>query len=476
MLIDGKTRNAVAGETSELVNPATGDVTAHVPRGGQADVDLAVESAAAAFGSGVWTGMSADERSKILWRASELIDAHADELAAMETTQMGVPLSIAKVMMGFAAEAFRYNAGWPTKITGESTDLSNETSNGFAYTRREPVGVVGLIVPWNAPAALGSWKISSALAAGCSAVLKPSEETPSTALHIAALLLEAGLPEGVLNVVTGGGEAGAAIAGHRRIDKVSFTGSTATGQKIIQAASGNFKRLTLELGGKSACVILADADIDAAIATAAQAMYFNSGQICTAGQRIYVQRPVYEKVLAGLVEMAENIPLGDPMDAGTAMGPLVSRRQFDNVSRAIAGAREAGAQICAGGMRAGDRGFFYRPTVISGVHRDMAIMREETFGPALCVVPFDEPADIIEEINDTPYGLAGYIWTNRLDAAHDLAARIKAGMIWINSGSRIDYNVPLGGFKASGWGRENGKDGVLAYLETKSVVLTLQGR
>lgn len=473
LLIGGEDILAQSGEVSSLINPATESFLGNVAKGGACDVDAAVTIARTTFDDRAWTRLGSDQRSKILWRVSELIEKQADQMALADTTQMGVPLAFSKAMVAYAAEAFRYYAGWCSKINGIATDLPSEQTGSFAYTRLEPVGVAGLIIPWNAPSMLTSWKVAACLAAGCSGVVKPSEESPGSALQLGRILLEAGVPPGVVNIVPGGTEAGASLAAHDLVDKISFTGSTATGRRVIDAAKGNFKRLTLELGGKSPCVIMADADLARAVPAAAAAMYFNSGQVCTAGQRIYAQRPVYEAVVAQLAQIARGIAVGDPVDRATVMGPLVSKRQFDHVCDAIDRARAAGAEIVEGGRRVGEAGYFYAPTVIAGANESMDIMREETFGPAVCVVPFDDPEELLSSLNDSQYGLAAYLWTNHLDRAHRMAASIRAGMIWINSGSRIDYNLPLGGFKSSGWGRENGRDGVEAYLERKSVVVSI---
>ncbi|SCW70123.1 aldehyde dehydrogenase (NAD+) [Sphingobium faniae] len=473
MLIDGVRVAARSGKRSTLVNPSTGKSSMEVAYGDAEDIDAAVAVARGAFDSGIWSRARAEERAKILWRMADLIDANADALARADTEQMGMPFAFSKVMVGHAAEAFRYYAGWCTKIQGPSSDISGQEMMGFTYTRAEPVGVAGLIVPWNAPMLLTSWKIATSLAAGCTSVVKPSEETPLTALALAELLLEAGLPKGVVNVVTGGGEAGAHLAAHRDVDKISFTGSTATGRKIIQASAGNLKRVTLELGGKSPCVILADADLAKAVPAAAQAMYFNSGQVCTAGQRLFVQRPVYEQVVAEMVQIANGIKVGNPYDADTVMGPLVSGRQFGRVCELIESARKDGVTIRTGGEKVEGEGFFFRPTVMTEAGRDARVMREEIFGPAICIVPFDDPDTLLEEINDTEYGLSAYIWTRDIERAHRLAAQIQSGVVWINSGGLIDYRVPMGGFKASGWGRENGAKGLEAFLETKTVIVTL---
>ncbi|MHA3795387.1 aldehyde dehydrogenase family protein [Sphingomonas sp. YL-JM2C] len=473
MLIDGARVPARSGRRSALVNPTSGKASVEIACGGREDIDAAVAVARRTFDSGVWSRAKAEERAKILWRAADLVDANADRLARADTEQMGMPFAFSKTMVGIAAEAFRYYAGWCTKVQGPSSDLSDQAAMAFSYTRAEPVGVAGLIVPWNAPMLLTSWKIATSLAAGCTSVVKPSEETPLSALALAELLLEAGLPAGVVNVVTGGGEAGAHLAAHGGVNKVSFTGSTATGRKIVEASAGNFKRVTLELGGKSPCVILADADLSKAVPAASAAMFFNSGQVCTAGQRLFVQRPVYEEVLAGMIATANAIKVGNPYDADTVMGPLVSERQLGRVGALIGGARADGATIRAGGERLGDEGFFFKPTVLTETGRDSRVMREEIFGPAICVVPFDDPDALLEELNDTEYGLAAYLWTRDLDRAHRLAANIQAGVVWVNTGGMIDYRIPMGGFKASGWGRENGAKGIEAFLEQKTVVVAL---
>jgi acyl-CoA reductase-like NAD-dependent aldehyde dehydrogenase len=473
MRIGGQSVPARSGKTSEIINPANGDVLALVAEGAEADVEGAVSAATHAFASGIWRHKSADEKSRILWRVAELIEAHKDELARLETQNLGAPIWMTQHQVARAAEAFRYYAGWASKIHGTTADVSKPGRPGFAFTRKEPVGVAGLITPWNFPLLAAAWKLGPALAAGCTTVLKPAQETPLTSLRLADLLTEAGVPESVVNVVTGGGAAGAAIASHRNIAKISFTGSTATAKKIIEAAAGNLKRLTLELGGKSPLVICEDADLSRAIPAAAQVMFINSGQVCTAGSRLYVEGKIYDQVLEGISATIKQIGLGDPLEATTMMGPLVSERQLARVSELVESGRLDGATIVFGGRRHGEKGFFYEPTLLSNVNPSMRVMREEIFGPVICATRFDDLDAIMGELNDSDYGLAAYIWTTDLLRMNKFVAEIEAGTVLVNSGAGTEYNVSFGGLKQSGWGREHGPEGIQAFLETKSVFMDL---
>jgi acyl-CoA reductase-like NAD-dependent aldehyde dehydrogenase len=472
MRIDGKESPAASGKTYDLVNPATGDVVGRAPDGDAADVDRAVAAARAAMKTGTWRKTTADDKARVLWRCAELIEAHADELTALETQTLGAPQWFARFQVANAAEAFRYYAGAASRIHGRTSDITKPEKPGLAFTIKEPIGVVGLITPWNFGLMAAAWKLAPALAAGCATVLKPALETPLSTLRLAALMAEAGVPDGLVNVVTGGGAAGAAIANHPEIRKLSFTGSVETARQIIAAAAGNLKRLTLELGGKSPVVICEDADLARAIPAAASVLYANSGQVCVAGSRLFVHRSVAEQVMQGMAEMIKQIPLGDPADPATMMGPLVSSRQLARVTELVESGRRDGARIVFGGARRGETGFFFEPTLIADVDPSMRVMREEIFGPVVCLSVFDELDEIMEQLNDTEYGLAAYIWTRDLVRAHRFAAAIEAGNINLNAPG-FDYGMPFGGLKQSGWGSEHGPDALDAFLSTKTVYVDL---
>ena len=474
MLINGNWVDAVSGETFETIDPATGDVLANLPLADTADIDAAVAGARAAL-TGEWAAMTPNERGKILWKIAELIEANIDELAQLETLDQGKPLYVGRwAEIPGAAEQFRFFAGETTKIEGStipsSINYQPEGKRIFAYTRKEPVGVVAAIVPWNSPLVLTAMKLAPALAAGCTVVLKPAEDTSLTAIRLCELIMEAGVPAGVVSVVTGyGATAGAALAGHDGVDKVAFTGSTATGRAILDAAKGNLKKVTLELGGKSPVIIMDDADLEMAIPGAANAIFFNGGQVCVAGSRLYAHRKVYDKVVAGLVEAAKAMNLSHGLDPNCQMGPLVSKKQADNVLGFIERAKAAGAKIMTGGARVGESGCFVEPTVISDVTADMEVVREEVFGPVIVCTPIDSIEDVVELANDSQYGLAASIWTENLSMAHRLAADVKAGTVWINCHLMYDASLPIGGMKQSGWGRDSGRQAVENYLETKTV-------
>jgi phenylacetaldehyde dehydrogenase len=476
MLIGSEWVEAQSGARLETRNPATGELLATLAAGAQSDVDRAVGVAREAFERGPWRSMLPAERARVLWRVADLIEANLDELSELETLDQGKPLWVAKYAeIPGAIEQFRYFAGAATKLEGSTIDPSiNYAPPGkklFAYTRKEPIGVVGAIVPWNSPLVLTAMKIAPALAAGCTMVLKPAEDTSLTALRLAELVLEAGVPPGVLNVVTGLGEtAGAALAAHPGVDKVAFTGSTEVGKLILEAARGNLKKLTLELGGKSPVIVLADADLEQAIPGAANAIFFNAGQVCVAGSRLYVQRKIFDQVVEGIAAQAKSIKLGHGLDPSTQMGPLVSRKQADRVAGYIREGAAQGAEILSGGAEGlGPAGTFIAPTLLSRVRSDMSVVRDEIFGPVVVATPFDEPEEAVALANDTDFGLAGSVWTESLSAAHRLAADIKAGTVWINSHSMYDASLPIGGVKQSGWGRDSGHQAVENYLETKTV-------
>lgn len=475
MLIGGDWVTAASDDEIEVLNPATATPIGRVAAAGAAEVDAAVAAAAAAFSGGAWANVSPYDRSKILWRVAELLEQHCEDLACLNTLENGKPLSASITGdVPAAAKTFRHYAGLCTKIEGKTPQLSAFPQNFHAYTRREPIGVVGQIVPWNGPVVAASWKLAPALAAGCTLVFKPAEETPLTALFIGRLLQEAGVPAGVVNIIPGYGEvAGAAMCAHDQIRKIAFTGSTEVGRRIVQSASGNLKKVSLELGGKSPVIICADADLDRAIATAAHAIFFNAGQVCIAGSRLYVEEPVYERVLAGIAKIAQTLRVGPGMDRDTQMGPLVSSKQLERVMAMVEQGQDEGARVVTGGQRLTGPGYFMQPTVLADVDQAMAVTREEIFGPVLCAMKFSDIAEVIEKANDTEYGLAASIWTRDLQRAHTIAARVQAGLVWVNCHGVSDPGVAFGGYKQSGWGRENGWEGLEQYLETKSVIVNI---
>ena len=475
MLIGGNWVESINSDVLEVINPATGRSFAGVHAAGAGDIDRAVTAARTAFESPEWNGMTPTERGQLLWRVADLIEENADTLAELTTLENGKPYLAAKNGdIPFAAKTFRYYAGWSNKVEGRTPQLSVAGKQFHAYTQYEPVGVVGQIVPWNGPVTAASWKLAPALAAGCASVFKPSEETPLTALKLGELLLEAGLPAGVVNIVPGLGEtAGDAISRHNGIDKIAFTGSTEVGRKILHSATANLKKVSLELGGKSPMFVFADADLEQAVPGAAQAIFNNAGQVCIAGSRLYVEKAIYERVLQGIADFADNIRVGPGMSPDTDMGPLISARQLDRVSRYIDSGCKEGAELVTGGKRIGAQGYFLEPTIFAETSHDMQILREEIFGPVLSVMRVDDLSDVKNLANDTRYGLAASIWTKDIKRAHRFAAEIKAGLLWINTHGIPDPAVPFGGYKQSGWGRELGWQGIEQYTELKSVITAL---
>lgn len=474
MLIGGSWVEAADGGRFDTLDPSDGSVLASVPRGRAEDIDRAVSAARAAF-EGPWRKVTPAERARMLLRLSELMERHRDELAVIETLDNGKLLKVSHGLdIPFCAERLRYNAGWATKITGETVPVSLP-GEWLGYTVREPVGVVGHIIAWNAPLPSTIGKLAPSLAAGCTMVLKPAEQTPLSTLRLGELILEAGIPPGVVNIVTGYGEdAGAAIALHDDVDKISFTGSTEVGKIILRAASGNLKRLTLELGGKSPTIVMPDADLDRAIPAVAGGIFFCTGQVCTAGSRLFAHEAVFNDVVAGVAKIAKAMPLGAGLDPAAQIAPLISQSQQARVAGYIAAGTAAGAEVVTGGGTPDRPGYFIEPTILTGTHRDMSVRREEIFGPVLCAQSFsDAELDAIaKEANDTSYGLAASVFTRDLSSAHKLASRIRAGTVKINGGG-LEQGLPAGGFKQSGWGREYGREGVEIYTETKSVLVAL---
>ncbi len=476
MLIGGDWVSATDGGTIPVVDPARGETICHVPSSKSADVDRAVSAARTAFEGKEWRAFRPVDRERLLLRLADEVEAHTDVLAELESLDNGKTVMMAKrVDVRSAIDFLRYIAGWATKLEGSTVDVSfprPKQGEYFAFTRREPVGVVGAIIPWNFPLLMAVWKLGPALAAGCTAVLKPAEETPLTALFLGRLLREAGLPNGVVNIVTGEGEtAGAALAGHPGIDKIAFTGSTEVGKLVGKAAMDNMTRVSLELGGKSPVIVLDDADPKIAVGGAANAIFFNHGQVCTAGSRLYIHESMFDAVVGGITEHADKIKLGAGIDPSTQMGPLVSSKQRDRVSGYVRAGVEQGARIVTSGAAPAGDGFFVRPTVLVDADPDAAVVREEIFGPVLVATRFKDLDDVVRAANDTPFGLAASIWSQNLSNVHRLIPRIKAGTVWVNCHGPIDPALPFGGYKQSGVGREMGRAVMDMYTESKSVCM-----
>ncbi len=465
-----------------VIDPSTEEQIAEIPDGGPEAVNEAVANAKESFRSGVWKDKAAHEKAKVLWRLAEFVERDVDRIAAIESRNTGMNESQIHILLQTVAEFVRYYAGMCTKIYGISNDIrmtggiTGTTSRFHAYTLKEPYEVAGLIVPWNGPLYTALAKLAPALAAGCSCVLKPSELTPLSALELVSLLREAGVPDGVANIVNGYGETtGAALTGHPDVDKISFTGSVEVGKKIIEASAGNLKRVVLELGGKSPVLIFDDADMAQVILQAGVGAFAGSGQACVCGSRIYAQRGVYEQVVEGMAQFAKSLQLGGPQEEGSHIGPIISERQLEKVMGYIEEGKREGVEVVTGGNRLGRRGYFVEPTVLTNVRSDMRLMREEIFGPVVAVVPFDDEEEAIAAANDTTYGLAGSIFTQDIARAHKLAKRVSAGTIGLNCEMVADPSMPFGGYKQSGWGYEYGWKGIDSYLHTKTVFTLVSG-
>jgi|TARA_B100000700_G_scaffold110007_1_gene123949 aldehyde dehydrogenase (NAD+) len=470
--IGGEWIPAESGNTFETVHPATGEVIAQVAEGDSVDVDKAVKAARKAFDEGPWRTMDARERGAIMYRLADLIEAEMEELAALETLDNGKPISDSLAAdLPLTIDCLRYYAGFADKIHGQTIPVRG---NFFTYTKKEPVGVVGQIIPWNFPMLMVAWKWGPALATGCTIVMKPAEQTPLTCLRMARLAQKAGVPDGVINVVPGfGPTAGAAVVKHPGIDKVAFTGEYKTAQTIMADASQTLKRLTFELGGKSPNVVFNDADLDAAAAGSHFGLYFNQGQCCCAGSRLFVQEDIHDEFVAKLVAMNQSRVVGDPFDKSTEQGPQVDQAQFDKILKYIDIGKNEGAQCLTGGSRHGEQGYFIEPTLFDGVTDEMQIATDEIFGPVMSILTFKDTEDLIQRANNTFYGLAAAVWSRDIGKAHLLADRVRAGTVWVNCYDVFDAAAPFGGFKMSGIGRELGEEGLKNYLETKTVTVAL---
>jgi aldehyde dehydrogenase (NAD+) len=473
LLINNRWIASESGETFATINPSTGEEICKVASAGAADVEKAVQAARAAFTQGPWPKMHASERGRLLHALADLIEKNASELAQLESLDNGKPVSVAKrVDVAKAVACYRYFGGWADKVHGKTIPIDGEY---FCYTRHEPIGVVGQIIPWNYPMLMQAWKLAPALATGNTVVMKPAEQTPLSALRIGELIVEAGFPEGVVNLVPGfGPTAGAAIARHMDVDKVAFTGSTEVGRLIMEAsAKSNLKKITLELGGKSPNIIFEDTDLDEAVEGAHLGLFSNQGQVCCAGSRVFVEERIYDRFVEKSVARAKKRTVGDPSDPKTEQGPQVDQAQFDRVMGYIDSGRDEGATLACGGNRVGDRGYFIEPTVFADVQDGMKIAREEIFGPVMSIIPFKSLDEVIARANRTIYGLAAGVWTRDIKKAHAVANGVRAGTVWVNCYNILDTRAPFGGFKQSGTGRELGEYGLQQYTEVKTVIIKL---
>ncbi|GKS13291.1 aldehyde dehydrogenase family protein [Paenibacillus chitinolyticus] len=472
LFIDGEFVDSVYGSTFTTPNPATGDILAVVSEATEEDIDLAVKAARRAFDEGPWPGLSAAERSRLIYRLADLVEDNLEELAQLETLDNGKPIAETRAAdLPLAVEHLRYFAGWSTKIVGQTIPVSG---GYFNYTRHEPVGVVGQIIPWNFPLLMAMWKLGAALASGCTVVLKPAEQTPLSALYLAGLIQEAGFPPGVVNIVPGYGEtAGQALVNHPQVDKIAFTGSTEVGRSIMRQAADRLKRVTLELGGKSPNIILPDADLSRAIPGALSGIMFNQGQVCCAGSRLFIQKKMFDNVVADLVLYSRKLKQGAGLSPDTQIGPLVSEEQQNRVLGYIERGLEEGAELLTGGTNPFEEGYFVAPTVFAGVQDSMTIAKEEIFGPVVTALPFEDLDDVIARANDTDYGLAAGLWTENVKNAHYIAGKLRAGTVWVNCYNVFDAASPFGGYKQSGLGREMGSYALNNYCEVKSVWINM---
>ena len=473
MFINNQFVPSASGKTFPTYNPATGEVMAQVAEGDREDIGRAVKAARKAFENPAWADMAPSQRGRLIWKLADLLEARTEEFAQIESLDNGKPLAVARVAdVPLAVDLFRYMAGWATKIEGNTIPISAGTKRTqyLAYTRREPVGVVGQIIPWNFPLLMAAWKLGPALATGCCVVLKPAEQTPLSALMLAELIAEAGFPEGVVNVVPGYGEtAGAALAAHPDVDKVAFTGSTEVGKLILQAASGNLKKVSLELGGKSPNIVFDDADMRSTIPGAASAIFFNHGQCCCAGSRLYIEKDMFDQVVEGVADQAKKIKVGPGFEPDTNMGPLVSEEQLNRVCNYLESGLNEGAEAVIGGKKKDGAGYFVEPTVLVKTNPNMKVVREEIFGPVVTASPFTDLDKLVAEANNSEYGLAAGVWTRDISKAHRLANKLRAGTVWINCYNVFDAALPFGGYKQSGWGREMGHEVLELYTEVKAV-------
>jgi aldehyde dehydrogenase (NAD+) len=477
LLIDGKWVDAASGKTFATMDPATEQTLTEVALGQDEDIDRAVRAARRAFDTGPWPSMKPNQRERLLWRIGDILSERAEEFGQLEALDNGKSAGIATAVdVAWSADIFRYYAGWATKIEGSTINVSMPFVPGgefHAYTLREPVGVCGLIVPWNFPLLMAAFKLGPALAAGNTVILKPAEQTPLTALLLGEVFQEAGFPPGVVNIVTGFGDAGAALSGHPDVDKVAFTGSTEVGKKVVDAAKGNLKKVSLELGGKSANVVFADADFDIAVPGSLNAWLFNHGQCCVAGTRLYVEDRIFDDFTQAVAEAASKVKIGPGLDPTTELGPLISQEQFDKVTAYLRAGLADGARALTGGRRWGDTGYFVEPTVFVDVQPQFSVVREEIFGPVVAALPFDADNGVVAAANDSIYGLAAGIWTKDISKAHRTAKKLKAGSVWINQYNGFDTAMPFGGYKQSGWGRELGATALDLYTQTKAVNIAL---